>query len=427
MKQAKRNAAAGRNRRNPGAFDFTLAIVSLCALALTFTLSYVDFDFTTKLIVFSVIIILYLAFCIFNYLRSKAGEKAFLENVTAAGFDADVQSRLFALEEVNEFFGASLKPADMLRLVSSRINELTPFETCAFFVADESKANLKIEFAYGVNSQSFTNHKIVAGKGAAGKSFLSGSSHIDERLTLDRQVFPQSLTKEFQTTMTAPLYRDGEIFGVLQLFGGEIESYDANSLKLLEAVSERVAPLVAGSMAFERSLSNALTDSLTDLPNERAFYLVLENQIAESTRFQLDRPLTVLSVDINNFSEFNNKFGHATGDRILAFTGQIIKNQLRQMDFLARSAADEFTAVLPTASKEIAFDIVGRIERAFVTRPFETIDGEKVYLKLNFGAATFGRDGETPEQLLKTAITRKQQEKSTDPSKILWFPREYAN
>ena len=97
------------------------------------------------------------------------------------------------------------------------------------------------------------------------------------------------------------------------------------------------------------------------------------------------------------------------------------------MDFLARSAADEFTAVLPTASKEIAFDIVGRIERAFVTRPFETIDGEKVYLKLNFGVATFGRDGETPEQLLKTAITRKQQEKSTDPSKILWFPREYAN
>ena len=131
----------------------------------------------------------------------------------------------------------------------------------------------------------------------------------------------------------------------------------------------------------------------------------------------LDRPLTVLSVDINNFSEFNDKFGHATGDRILAFTGQIIKNQLRQMDFLARSASDEFTAVLPTASKEIAFEIIGRIERAFVTRPFETIEGEKVYLKLNFGAATFGRDGEGErryaEHLLKTAITEKQQGKST--------------
>jgi len=427
MKKAIRNESAGQNRENVGAFDFLLAIVSLCALTLTFTLSYADFGFGIKLIVFSVIIVLYLIFCISNYLYHKKNRDAFLSNAAAREFDAEVQSRLFALEEANEFFGASLKPADMLRLVANRIKELIPFETCVFYVSDENKAYLKIEYAYGVNAESLKNLRIDVKKGVAGKTFTSGKSQIDARLTSDEPVFSQKIIKDFQTAIAAPLFHKNEVTGVIQLYGGGTESFDNKSLELLEAVSERVAPLFAGSMAFERSLSNALTDSLTDLPNERAFYLVLENQIAESTRFQLERPLTILSIDVNNFSDFNQKYGHATGDRFLTFAGGIIKNQLRQMDFLARSAGDEFLAVLPTASDKIASEIIERIERAFVTKPFEIVENEKVFLKLNFGAATFGRDGETAQQLLKTAILRKQQAKSDEPSKVLWFPKEYAN
>ena len=120
------------------------------------------------------------------------------------------------------------------------------------------------------------------------------------------------------------------------------------------------------SMSFERSLTNALTDTLTNLPNERAFYLVLENQIAESQRNRDERPLTILTVDIKNFTELNQNFGHAAGDQILAFAANLIKAQLRQMDFLARSQNDEFLAVLPTASDEIAMEIIERIEKAFI-------------------------------------------------------------
>lgn len=427
MKQPTRNEPAGQNRENVGAFDFLLAGVSLCALALTFALSYADFGFGTKLTVFSVIVILYAAFCLSNYFSYKKNRDVFLRDAAAKEFDAEVRSRLFALEEANEFFGASLKKADMLRLVASRIKELIPFETCVFYVSDENKNRLKIEFAFGVNAESLKNSEISASKGVAGKAFTSGKSQIETSLLLDKTVFAQQIIKDFQSTIAAPLFCSDEITGVIQLYGGELESFDKDSVELLEAVSERVAPLVAGSMAFERSLSNALTDSLTSLPNERAFFLVLENQIAESIRFQSERPLTILSIDVDNFSDFNQKYGHATGDRFLAFAGETIKNQLRQMDFLARSAGDEFLVVLPTASGKIAAEVFERIKRALITKPFEIVENERIFLQLNFGAATFGRDGETAQQLLKTAVLRKQQAKSSEPSKVLWFPKEYAN
>ncbi|MDQ6787708.1 MAG: GGDEF domain-containing protein, partial [Acidobacteriota bacterium] len=195
----------------------------------------------------------------------------------------------------------------------------------------------------------------------------------------------------------------------------------------LESIAERVTLLFLSSLAFERNVANALTDTLTDLPNERAFYLVLENQIAESQRLREERPLTVLTLDIKNFADLNEKLGHSVGDRILTFVADTIKEQLRQMDFLARATGDEFLVVLPTASNETAAEIVGRIEKAFALKAFEISRQEKKYLQLNFGIATFLRDGETAGQLLQAAHLRKQQTKAPGKSSVLLFPREYVN
>ena len=72
--------------------------------------------------------------------------------------------------------------------------------------------------------------------------------------------------------------------------------------------------------------------------------------------------------------------------------------------------------------------IIDRIEKSFVTNPFGTTDDKRLYLQLSFGFASFGKDGETAEQLLKHAILRKQQSKSkSSGKKVLFFPKEYVN
>jgi diguanylate cyclase (GGDEF)-like protein len=154
---------------------------------------------------------------------------------------------------------------------------------------------------------------------------------------------------------------------------------------------------------------------------------VLENQIAESQRFREQRPLAVLSIDIQNFDEINKRFGHVRGDQILSYAAKMIKGQLRQMDFLSRSTGDEFLAVLPTASEEITEIIINRIGKAFALSPFELTKSEREFIKLNFGAASFLKDGETAQELLRAANLKKQQSKKTGKSSILWFPREYVN
>jgi GGDEF domain-containing protein len=89
--------------------------------------------------------------------------------------------------------------------------------------------------------------------------------------------------------------------------------------------------------------------------------------------------------------------------------------------------SDEFLAVLPTAAEKVALEIIERIERVLITTPFEISDKEYTNIQFNFGWATFWKDGETAQQLLQNALLRKQQSKSIEPSKVLWFPREYVN
>jgi diguanylate cyclase (GGDEF)-like protein len=410
--------------------NLILPAVSLVALLVTFFAANSNFNFQTKLFIFFTVVTFYLLFFGLFYFRwrNEVEFLSFNRGAIDSPFSSDVERHLLALEDASEFFGASLKPSDMFRLVSSRINQMTPFAASALFWSDKESKALKIIGAVGENVREIMNAGTVSLDGVAGKSFASGKIQFDEDLSLEKSVVSAGVLRNLDSAVAVPLVRNGNgAFAVLVLYGDKKRRFGAKTEVLLEAIAERTAPLFLSSLAFEQSLSNALTDVLTSLPNERAFYLILENQIAESQRRRDERPLTILTIDIKGFADLNQKFGHATGDRILSFTAETIKGQLRKMDFISRSMADEFLVVLPTASENIAGEIIERIETALKRNLFHTDADEKIQLELNFGGATFWRDGETAQELLRSARLKKQNEKYAGESNILLFPKEFVN
>lgn len=323
--------------------------------------------------------------------------------------DANLERNLLALDEANEYFAGSLATADAIRLVASRLRMLVPHNGIALFLVDESQTQLEIAATDGTDE--------------SGKT-----AEFDEELA-DRCYATQEVATGNETGKLAaiPLRCESGVFGVLELSLDTADEAIAIDLAVLEAIGTRVAPLILSSIAFEQSHANALTDSTTDLPNERAFFLILENQIAEAQRKYESRPLTVLAMDIKNFDEINALHGHAAGDRVLNFVAQIVKDNLRQMDFFARAMNDEFLAVLPTATKAISHEIIARIHTGFFGRKLRISDEQSIEIELNVGWAAFGIDGETPDNLLSAARQRKEQTKSAQPPKVLWFSREVVN
>ncbi|MBS1793895.1 MAG: GGDEF domain-containing protein [Acidobacteria bacterium] len=403
------------------------AVFSLTVIGTTFFVSNSGLSFELKLGICLGTVAAYLFVCAGFYYWQRGRLANLQAEQAAAAVSGEIEGKLLVLEEANEFFGASLKTSDMFRLVASRIDEIVPFSGCALFLRDDKDNVLRIQYAVGEHSRELMNFRGNTNKGLAVKAFLSSRSQTDPTLVYEKRVFPPELLAGFRSAAAVPLQNRGETYGVLVLYFKPEDAFGEGSETLLRAVGERVAPLFANSFAFEKNLSNALTDGLTNLPNERGFFLVLENQLAEAQRYRDERALTVLAMDVRNFAEINRKYGHAAGDRLLAFAASIIRKQLRQMDVLTRSAGDEFLAILPTAGEKIGEDVVERIKRAFVSAAFQMSARENIHLEINFGAATFWRDGETADALLKTALLRKSQDKSADPGKVIWFPKEFVN
>ena len=406
-----------------------LPIISLCALLATFLAANTNATFQTKIAVFSLIILIYLMS--WTALWFSQNKHSFVEpekKKSGLVFGAEIEAKLLALEEANQFFGASLKTADMFRFIASRVNEIIPYSAGALCLADEKKEKLKIAYVVGDSLKKIVGSNIDLRRTVAWKAFQIRKAQIDKTFQVSKNNFSGEAFENLNSAIAVPLSDGKGVYGVFVIYAEAKDDFDRDSLQLFEAVGTRIAPLLLNARAFENSMLNALTDKLTNLPNERAFFLVLENQIAESQRFQEKRPLTILTIDIRHFDEHNQRFGHATGDRLLLFVAEKLKKQLRQMDFLARSMNDEFLAVLPTASEEITREIIGRVEKVFVTNPFEVSNGEKIHLQLSLGAASFGKDGETANQMLNHALMRKQQSKSDErDNKILWFPKDYLN
>jgi diguanylate cyclase (GGDEF)-like protein len=430
MKTSGKNNLSSRLPEIFGSGNLFLPAVSVVSLAATFFVSVSSLTFETKFAVFLLIVAFYTVFCVTLYFMQKNRNRSpdSADETSETVFNVNVERNLLALEEASMFFGAALKPADMFRLVASRINEMIPFASAALFDFDEEKQVFKIIGASGENSRELANLETVSINGLAGKVFESREIEFDEYLLLEKTAVSADCLKNLNSAVAAPLILEGDnIFGVVALYGDKERKFDRKTHLLLEAIAERIAPLFTSSLAFEKSLSNALTDSLTNLPNERAFYLILENQIAESQRGRDQRPLTVLTVDIKNFDALNQKYGHATGDRILEFAAVNIKAQLRKMDFLSRSTGDEFLVVLPTASDAITLEIIDRIENAARTNAFAIDEKEKFYLELNFGAATFSKNGETAQKLLQNARREKQLAKSSLSGNVIKFPKELVN
>ena len=137
--------------------------------------------------------------------------------------------------------------------------------------------------------------------------------------------------------------------------------------------------------------------------------------------------MAVVTLDIQGFGQSGGGYKPVDDERLLNFVGDLVRSQLRKMDFLVRSISDEFLLILPTASEQKAAEVTERIRAAFAQSPFVSSDGRELKIWLNFGTACFWQDGETANQLLQAARLRRQQAKSQDPDKVLWFPKEYVN
>ncbi|MGE0070021.1 MAG: EAL domain-containing protein [Thiomonas sp.] len=171
---------------------------------------------------------------------------------------------------------------------------------------------------------------------------------------------------------------------------------------------------------LERLLRQRAThDTLTQLPNRRAFEWSLSRAISRARR--QNQFLTLGLLDLDDLKPLNDRFGHAAGDALLREVARRLQQALRETDFVARLGGDEFALIFEDlAQPEDALPILQRIE-AGLQQPIALPEAPPIRVNVSLGLALYPLDGAEADTLQRHADTALYAIKSHKLDRTQWW------
>lgn len=145
----------------------------------------------------------------------------------------------------------------------------------------------------------------------------------------------------------------------------------------------------------------SVTDDLTGLYNRRHALNIAGNEVSRSKRYS--SPLGLIMLDVDRFKEINDKYGHLVGDDVLITVADVLKENIRTPDTVARYGGDEFIIILPQTENDQAKSIAERLRNKVSEKYFVTGKGNQIRLTISIGVTQLRDDSDTLEDLIRRA------------------------
>ena len=319
---------------------------------------------------------------------------------------AQAHQELHHLYDVARSMGTSLGLVETMTLVSGKLKPLVPFSCCALFLKDDDGDGLRCRFATGTDAAVIKSLTLREGQGLAGwvaqhrRPLVNGSPDADAQAA----GLTAGETVELASALVHPVEFGDRLIGALALYHVQPGFYTTEHQRRLGRAVEQLSGVVANSMLFDKTQEDSLTDALTSLPNTRSLFMHLTRELARAQR--LRGSLALMLLDLDDFKQINDRYGHHTGDRTLCDVACLLRAAIRPYDICTRYAGDEFILILSECSAEEAERKRDELQRTVLERGYEPQPGTRLPLSISAGVAMFPADGHSYESLLAAADRR---------------------
>jgi diguanylate cyclase (GGDEF)-like protein/putative nucleotidyltransferase with HDIG domain len=317
---------------------------------------------------------------------------------------------IYALYEIAQAMGSSLGVSDTMALISSKLSNIVPFSCCALFLYAEESETLRCRFATGVESETVQQLTIKNGHGLTGWVARNRRPLVNARPSADFEAAGVPGATTLQSALVCPLVFNDRFIGTIAVYHTAAAVYTDDHRRLLDRISEQAAAVIYNSIVFEQTQEDSLTDPLTGLPNTRFMFMHLTRELARASRLKSE--VSLLVMDLDNFKEINDTYGHHIGDRALREAATVLRAAIRPYDICVRYAGDEFIVVLSGCGSEEAERKRLELQGAVDSLKFEPRPGKTLAVTISIGAAIFPHDGDSYETLLATADSRMYRDKT---------------
>jgi diguanylate cyclase (GGDEF)-like protein len=303
--------------------------------------------------------------------------------------------------ELSQDLGNSLSLGETLSVLSIRLRKMIPYDSMAVFLLKDGR--LVPELVSGDNFRLLSSLNIGLGEGLCGwvaekrKPIVNGNPEAEAGYASD----PAKFTT-LRSTLAVPLEGLNGVVGVLAMYRTDRDAFSPDHLRILLAVSSKIALSVENALKYQQAEDSATTDYLTGLPNARSLFVHLSRELARCRR--TGTSLAVMVCDLDNFKQINDLHGHLEGDNLLKDFAVHLKEICRGYDYVARMGGDEFVIVAPGLSPDASSEKASRLNQLAVEAGRKIAGRDLVGLSV--GTAFCPEDSFDIERLLAEADRR---------------------
>ena len=271
------------------------------------------------------------------------------------------------LEAIIDAAAGVLSQKSLTATLDGMVRELrpiVPFTSLAVYEADHAARVLVPVYAVGRWVEATLANRPGFDSSLAGQVVQSGEpQHLDPWDTrLKQYTIPGTSDDEHEAIVIAPLIAEEVVIGTLTVWREDPDSavsFSGEEARLIGRFATLAALAYANARQREQLLEQALTDTLTGLPNRRVFHERLDAELARGRRER--RPVSLVLFDVDDFKAINDYHGHPAGDDVLRGFARVLSAQARRSDTVCRVGGEEFAAILSGAGPGEAAEYARRV------------------------------------------------------------------
>ncbi len=196
--------------------------------------------------------------------------------------------------------------------------------------------------------------------------------------------------------------------------------FSAHDLQVIEWLVAILIYPIKNALLYLDALSSALKDGLTGAGNRMAYDEAISREMDKAQRN--NQTMALLIIDIDHFKNFNDNYGHAIGDKVLAAVCKDMQKTLRRSDLLFRYGGEEFAVILSPSDSNLAEQVAERLRHSVAELKLGKYTGEgrnkeKLSVTISIGAAEI-RQNDTPEKIFKRADKALYQAKNNGRNQV---------
>ncbi len=305
------------------------------------------------------------------------------------------QKDLAKLLDLSKAVASTLRPSEIFHLIVERTAQLVNALRCSLVIIGEEQKGFVV--ASHDNSRitrlpiSLERYPEIREAVRRRQAVVVEDVSQDPLMADVREVM---MPLEFRSLLVVPINLRARVVGTLVLrVARSTSSFTARELQLCQLIGELAAIALQNAHLFESlELANlnleqlTLIDDLTQVYNRRFLFRKLEEEVERAKWY--GQPVCCIMLDVDDFKEVNDRYGHAQGDVILRELAGVIQDVIRRGDVLARYGGEEFVLVLPQTEGDGARTEAERIRRKIRGHPFPGIE-PLLPLTVSMGIASY--------------------------------------